>query len=152
MLDRFLLGKRYLILDSDTIFTSQFTRILEDGGVKVVRTSLHAPNMNSIAERFVLTAKTECLNKVILFGYAHLERCLAEFAAYYRHHPQRKTPRGYQPRGVLVRYYQRLWLPSGVVNANSVRESARSQVGLPQCDRVFGRDSYRIVNLTAFVC
>ena len=51
--------------------------------MKVVRTSLHAPNMNSIAERSVLTAKTECFNKLILFGYPHLERCLAEFAGHY---------------------------------------------------------------------
>jgi transposase InsO family protein len=45
----------------------------DDAGVKVVRTSLHAPNMNSIAERFVLTVKTECLNKPILFGYHYRE-------------------------------------------------------------------------------
>ena len=49
----------------------------------LVRTSLHAPNMSSIAERFVLTVKTECLNELILFGYPHLERCLAEFAGHY---------------------------------------------------------------------
>jgi putative transposase len=82
--DGFLLGKRYLILDNDTIFTAQFTRILKDAGVKVVRTSLHAPNMNAIAERYVLTVKTECLNKLILFGYAHLERALQNFGCHYR--------------------------------------------------------------------
>ena len=30
-----------------------------------------------------MSVKTECLNRVILFGYAHLERCLVEFAAHY---------------------------------------------------------------------
>ena len=82
--DGFLVGKRYLFVDNDTIFTAQFTRILEDAGVKVVRTSLHAPNMNSIAERFVLSVKSECLNKLILFGCAHLERALQTFGCHYR--------------------------------------------------------------------
>ena len=68
---------------NDTLFTGQFKRILKDAGVKVVRTSLHAPNMNAIAERFVLSVKCECLDRMILFGYEHLERCLADYSAHY---------------------------------------------------------------------
>ena len=30
-----------------------------------------------------MTVKTECLNRVILFGYAHLERCLFDFSGHY---------------------------------------------------------------------
>ena len=51
--------------------------------MKVVRTSLHAPNMNAIAERFVLSVRAECLDRMILFGYGHLERCLADYSAHY---------------------------------------------------------------------
>ncbi len=39
--------------------------------------------MNALAERFVLSVKSECLNRPTLFGYAHLERCRREYAAYY---------------------------------------------------------------------
>ncbi len=39
--------------------------------------------MNSFAERFVLSVKSECLNRLILFGYAHLERALYSFDRHY---------------------------------------------------------------------
>ncbi|MCH7705347.1 MAG: helix-turn-helix domain-containing protein [Planctomycetes bacterium] len=81
--DGFLRDKRYLILDRDSLFTAQFKRIPKDAGVKTVRTSYKAPNMNSIAELFVLSVKSECLNRMILFGCAHLERCLAEYSTHY---------------------------------------------------------------------
>jgi transposase InsO family protein len=85
--DGFLREKRYLILDNDSLFTAQFKRILKDAGVQVVSTAIKAPNMNSFAERFVLSAKFECLNRLFLFGCAHLERCLAEYSDHY--HEQR---------------------------------------------------------------
>lgn len=64
----FLRDKRFLILDRDTKFTVQFRRILEEAGVTVVNTAVQAPNMNSIAERFVQSIKRECLERLILFG------------------------------------------------------------------------------------
>ncbi len=81
--DGFLNGMRYLILDRDSKFTDQFKTILEDAGVQVVPICYQAPNMNSIAERFVLTVKSECLNRLILLGYAHLERSLGAFTTHY---------------------------------------------------------------------
>ncbi len=83
-MEGFLLRKRYLIVDRDSKFTAAFCRILEDAGVTVVRTSFQAPNMNSLAERWVLSVKSECLAKMILFGQSHLDRALREFTAHYR--------------------------------------------------------------------
>jgi len=81
--DGFVRDKKFLILDNDALFTTQFVRILEDAGTKVVHTAIQAPNMNSLAERWVLTAKSECLNKMILFGERHLRRTLSAFVAHY---------------------------------------------------------------------
>jgi putative transposase len=80
-----------LILDNDSLFTAQFKRILKDAGVKVVPTSFQAPDMNSIAERFVLSVKSECLDRLILFGCAHLERALQN---YERHYQQNRPHQG----------------------------------------------------------
>jgi transposase InsO family protein len=81
--DGFLRGMGYLILDQDTKFTEQFERILKDAGLKLVTTACQAPNMNAIAERFVGSAKRECLDWMILFGERHLRRALREFLAHY---------------------------------------------------------------------
>ncbi len=79
-----LRDRRYLILDRDTKFTAQFRGILEEAGVQVVQTAFRAPNMNAIAERFVQSIKRECLERLILFGPAHLQQVLKEFVTHYR--------------------------------------------------------------------
>ena len=82
-IDGFLTGKRYLVLDLDSKFTDQFKRILHNAGVEVVYTAYQAPNMNAIAERWVLSVKTECLSHLILFGEASLRRALREYGAHF---------------------------------------------------------------------
>ena len=44
---------------------------------------MRAPNCNAYAERFVLTIKSECLAKLILFGETSLRRACDEFVEHY---------------------------------------------------------------------
>jgi len=83
VVDGFLSGHRLLILDRDTKFTAQFKRILKEAGVRIVEIPYQAPNCNAHAERFVLSIKSECLGRLILFGERHLERAIREYAAHY---------------------------------------------------------------------
>ena len=39
--------------------------------------------MNAVAERFVLSIKRECLDRLILCGTRHLQRAVDEFVAHY---------------------------------------------------------------------
>jgi transposase InsO family protein len=78
--DGFLKGKRYLIVDRDALFADRFKAILESAEVKIVRTSIQAPNMNAFAERFVRSIKTECLDRMIFVGWESLDRAIREFA------------------------------------------------------------------------
>ena len=41
--------------------------------------------MNAIAERWVLSVKSECLDRMILFGTAALRRALREYGAHFHH-------------------------------------------------------------------
>jgi len=82
-LDGFLLGHRFLICDRDTKFTAQFRRILEDAGVEVIRTPRQAPNCNAFAERFVLSIKSECLNRMIFFGERRLYETITSYLEHY---------------------------------------------------------------------
>ncbi len=81
--DGFLRAKRYLILDLDTKFTDQFRCILHGAGVDVVHTAYQAPNMNAIAERWVLSVRSECIDRMILFGEGSLRRALREYGAHF---------------------------------------------------------------------
>jgi putative transposase len=81
--DGFLLGKRYFIHDRDPLFTEAFRRILDDFGVKPLRLPASSPNLNFYAERFVLSIKSECLNKIILFSESQLRRAVGSYVEHY---------------------------------------------------------------------
>ncbi|MGZ6652472.1 MAG: integrase core domain-containing protein, partial [Solirubrobacteraceae bacterium] len=87
--DGFLRGKRYLIHDRDPLFSDEFRELLRGAGVKCLKLPAHSPNLNPFAERFVLSIKTECLDKLVLLGEGHLRLAIAEFVTHYhieRHH------------------------------------------------------------------
>jgi transposase InsO family protein len=78
-----LLGKRYLIMDRDPLFTRAFQTMLADSGVESVRLPSRSPNLNAYAERFVRSVRGECLSKVIPLGEKHLRELLREYGAHY---------------------------------------------------------------------
>ena len=87
--DGFLRGVRYLILDRDPLYTAAFREMLKDAGVKAVRLPAKSPNSNAYAERFILSAKSECLSRIVPLGESHLRRALSAFVSHYhgeRHH------------------------------------------------------------------
>jgi hypothetical protein len=65
--------------DGDTKFCASFRTILAAGGIKSNCSAGAQPNLNEYAERWVLSAKQECLSKLILFGEGSLRRALSEF-------------------------------------------------------------------------
>ena len=85
VVDGFLLGKRYVLTDRDPLYTGGFREILKQGGVKALRLPTKSPNLNAFVERFVLSVRTECLNRIVPLGESHLRRALAEFVQHYHH-------------------------------------------------------------------
>jgi transposase InsO family protein len=81
--DGFLNSKTHLILDRDPLYTAQFRSILMSGGVEVVRLPPRSPNLNAYAERFVLSIKSECLNRMIPLGERHLRKAIDEYVEHY---------------------------------------------------------------------
>jgi hypothetical protein len=57
---------------------SGFDEVFRTDGVNVVQTPLRAPQANAHAERFVRTARTECLDRLLILGPRHLDRVLRE--------------------------------------------------------------------------
>jgi transposase InsO family protein len=81
--DGFLLGKRYLIMDRDPLFTRAFRTMLATSGVKSVRLPSRSPNLNACAERFVGSVRRECLSRVIPLGEPHLRQIVQQYVAHY---------------------------------------------------------------------
>jgi len=61
---------RYLIHDRDAKFPATFDRVFTDEGLKVVRTPYRAPNANAYAERWIRSAREECLDHLVRLNVA----------------------------------------------------------------------------------
>ena len=72
--DGFLRGLQYIILDRDPLYTAAFQRLLRDSGVKPLVLPAWSPNLNAFAERFVGSAKSECLDRMVLLSNRTSER------------------------------------------------------------------------------
>ena len=60
--------------DRDSRYAALFDRRLKNLGITQVRTPFRVPQANSIAERWVRSARQECLDHTFVFGEAHLRR------------------------------------------------------------------------------
>ena len=83
--DGFLRDRKYLLMDRDGKFCEAFRAILEQSGVDPVRLPPHSPNLNAIAERFVRSVRSECVDQMIFFGENMLRRVLESYLAHYHH-------------------------------------------------------------------
>jgi putative transposase len=70
--------------------------VLADAGIDVLNTPPRSPRANAHAERFVLTARTEPTDRMLIFGQRHLQHVLAEYARHYNgrrpHHSREPRP------------------------------------------------------------
>ena len=74
---------KYLIHDRDTKYTTQFDAIMKSSGIKPLKLPPMSPNLNAFAERWVKSAKSEILDKQVLFGKKSLQYVLREYLAHY---------------------------------------------------------------------
>ena len=76
-------GPQFIIRHRDDELGAEFDRAAQGVGMKVVRTAVKAPLMNSMMERYVGSARREALDHVIVLGERHLRSGLDEHS--FRH-------------------------------------------------------------------
>ena len=74
---------RFLVRDRAGQFTASFDAVLADAGIEAVKIPPRSPRANAYAERFVLTARTELTDRMLIFGERHLRAVMAEYEAHY---------------------------------------------------------------------
>lgn len=78
-------------MDRDPLFCHSFRDMLTISGVKPLRLPARSPNLNAYAERWIGSARRECLAKVIPLGERHLRKLVSEFVAHYHGERNRQS-------------------------------------------------------------
>ena len=91
-------GFRFLVRDRAGQFTETFDAVLADAGIEAVQIPPRSPRANSYAERFVLTARTEVTDRVLIFGERHLRTILAQYQAHYNGRRPHRSRQLHPPR------------------------------------------------------
>jgi putative transposase len=83
---------RFLVGDRAGQFTASFDAVLADAGIEAVKIPPRSPRANAYPERFVLTARTEVTDRMLIVGQRHLRTILAQYEA-----PPQRTATPSQP-------------------------------------------------------
>jgi putative transposase len=67
---------RFLIRDRDSKYSGPSDEVFRSEGIRMVKTPVRAPKAKAIAERFVRTVRTECLDWLLILNRRHLQRVL----------------------------------------------------------------------------
>src|SRR4029077_13386428 len=73
-------GFWFLIRDRAGQFSASFDPVLAGAGIEAVKIPPRSPRANASAERFVLTARTEVTDRMLIFSERHLRSVGAEYA------------------------------------------------------------------------
>ncbi len=91
------------IRDRDTKFTASFDEVFRASRIKAICTPIRSPKANAFAERWVRTARDDCLDHLLVYSKRHLESVLA---TYVRHYNESRPHRGRQLAPPLLGHEQ----------------------------------------------
>ena len=92
-------GLKFLIRDRDTKFTAAFDVVFTAAGVRIIKTPVQAPRANAIAERWIASARRECLDRMLVTSERHLRLVLSEYVDHYNGHRPHRALQQNPPAG-----------------------------------------------------
>jgi len=78
--------------------------------------------LNAYAERWVRSAKEECLSKIILFGERSLRRAMSEYVAHYHAERNHRGKSNVLPGVKSLSNVERAWAGSCAITIETPRE------------------------------
>ena len=111
---------KFVLHDRDASFTAAFDAVFQAAGVRVVRSAIQAPRMNSIMERWIGSCRRELLDRTLIWNQRHLMTVLREYEDFYNTHRPHRTLKQAAPLRPL---------PDGVTDLDHFRVRRRDRAG-----------------------
>jgi putative transposase len=92
---------KFLIRDRDAKFTAGFDRVLTAAGVRILKTPVRAPRASAIAERWIASARRQCLDPMLIAGVRHPWLIMNEYTGHDNTRRPHRTPQQNPPAGHL---------------------------------------------------
>lgn len=109
---------KFVLHDPDEAFHDRFDAVFAGAGMRIVRSDVRMPRMNSIMERWIGGCRRELLDRTLIWNLAHLRRLLA---SYERHHNEHRPRRFLQSAALKP-------LPPAVTDLDTFRASRKDRI------------------------
>jgi putative transposase len=111
---------KFVLRDRDASFTAAFDAVFQAAGVRIVRSAVQAPRMNSIMERWIGSCRRELLDRTLIWNQRHLMIVLRGYEDFYNTHRPHRAPSQAAPLRPL---------PDGVTDLDQFRVWRRNRAG-----------------------
>ena len=108
---------KFVLHDRDASFTATFESVFQAAGIRVIRSAVQAPRMNSVMERWIGSCRRELLDRTLVWNLRHLMIVLREYEDFYNRHRPHRTLNQAAP------------LPDGVTDLDQFRIQRRDRAG-----------------------
>jgi putative transposase len=82
---------KFVLHDRDASFTAASGAVFQAAGVRIVRSAVPAPRMNSIMERWIGSGRRELLDQTLIWNQRHLRTVLPEYEDFCNSHRPHRT-------------------------------------------------------------
>jgi putative transposase len=111
---------KFVLHDRDASFTAVSGAVFQAAGVRVVRSAIQVPRMNSIMERWIGSCRRELLDRTLVWNQRHLMIVLREYEDFCNRHRPHRTLNQAAPLRPL---------PDGVTDLDQFRVQRRDRAG-----------------------
>jgi len=111
---------KFLIRDRDILHPPKFEHLLSDTGITTVRSTVRAPPMNAITERWIVDCHRKLLDHTLIWNLPHLRRIPRDYETHHNTH---------RPHTALTSATPDQPLPPEVVDLDALRARKREPVG-----------------------
>jgi len=111
---------KFVLHDRDASFTLAFDAVFQAAGMRVIRSAVQAPRMNSIIERWNGSCRRELLDRTLIWNLRHLIMVLREYEDFYNSH---------RPHRALDQAAPLRPLPEGITDLDHFRVRRHDRAG-----------------------